>query len=401
VLSVLPLAVAIGEPGWTGGGFQPNSVWPGWLAALALCFGGAVCYQRADREQVPEEWLSPVFAGVACALLLLRAHLDASPVWIPVAWAITAAAALGVGLSTRSNGHRAVGVGVAVVAVGGLLLRLLNNEAPSGEWWLRAPGFAATLALSLGVAWSYLCRTWAPEAEREAVGCTAAGVAALVALTWSGVELHAGWLPFSWLGVTLALLWAGARMDRPALRALGIAAAAVLTCEVVGKELTLPSEHLLLLHPRSAAVLSALAAWIATAWVVHRSGTEPERAALPALVVIANLHALGWVSLEAMDLGLRLGGAAWANAAAQLGLSAAWILYAAAAIGTGFWRDNRAVRWGGVILLLLAVAKVYLFDLGFLALGYRVLSFLILAVVLFGVSYLYQKSGVGKSKTEN
>jgi uncharacterized membrane protein len=36
---------------------------------------------------------------------------------------------------------------------------------------------------------------------------------------------------------------------------------------------------------------------------------------------------------------------------------------------------------------------VYAFDLGFLALGYRVLSFLVLALILLGVSYLYQRSG--------
>jgi uncharacterized membrane protein len=254
----------------------------------------------------------------------------------------------------------------------------------------------AALALCLGVAWSYLGHAGAEEDEREWGGTAAAGAAAVVAMTWGWMGLSSGWLPFTWSLVAGVLLWTGLRLQRPSLRALGVVAAGAVTWEVLVRELTLVASHPLLLHSRSAGSLAAIAVWVAAAWIYHRWGTPAERSLLPVLVLGANLQALGWISLEVVDMGTRLGGAQWAREAAQLGLSAAWMLYAAASIGVGFRWDRIAVRWGGVALLLVAVAKAYLFDLSFLALGYRVLSFLVLALVLLGVSYLYQRKGSAK-----
>jgi uncharacterized membrane protein len=146
-------------------------------------------------------------------------------------------------------------------------------------------------------------------------------------------------------------------------------------------------------HSRTVASIALLGCWAACAAVFARYGGEGERKLVPGLLLAVNLQALGWLSLEGMDIGSRLGAARWAAEAAQFGLSAVWVLYAAAAIGVGFRWRLQAARWGGILLMLLVVAKVYLFDLGFLALGYRVLSFVVLALVLLGVSYLYQRQG--------
>jgi hypothetical protein len=82
------------------------------------------------------------------------------------------------------------------------------------------------------------------------------------------------------------------------------------------------------------------------------------------------------------------GGVGWTT---QVGLSVLWTLYAAAALGWGFIRSRASVRYAALALLGFTVLKVFVVDLGAVRTVYRVLSFLVLGVVLLGVSLLYQK----------
>jgi uncharacterized membrane protein len=75
----------------------------------------------------------------------------------------------------------------------------------------------------------------------------------------------------------------------------------------------------------------------------------------------------------------------------QVGLSVLWTLYGAAALGWGFLRSRPSVRYAALGLFGLTVAKVFLVDLAAVRTAYRILSFLVLGVVLLGVSLLYQK----------
>ncbi len=76
----------------------------------------------------------------------------------------------------------------------------------------------------------------------------------------------------------------------------------------------------------------------------------------------------------------------------QVGLSLLWTLYAAAALAWGFVRGTPVVRYGALALFGLTVVKVFLVDLAAVSTVYRVVSFLVLGVVLLGVSALYQKT---------
>ena len=82
-------------------------------------------------------------------------------------------------------------------------------------------------------------------------------------------------------------------------------------------------------------------------------------------------------------------GARWTT---QVGLSILWTLLAAAALGWGFIRSRPPVRYAALALLGLTVFKVFLVDLAAVRTAYRILSFLVLGVVLLGVSLLYQKA---------
>jgi uncharacterized membrane protein len=68
-----------------------------------------------------------------------------------------------------------------------------------------------------------------------------------------------------------------------------------------------------------------------------------------------------------------------------------WTIFASAALVWGFARSLPALRYGGLALLGVVIAKVFVVDLAAVHTGYRIVSFLVLGLVLLGVSYLYQR----------
>jgi uncharacterized membrane protein len=77
--------------------------------------------------------------------------------------------------------------------------------------------------------------------------------------------------------------------------------------------------------------------------------------------------------------------------ARQLSLSVVWALYAAAVIGVGILRKIKLLRIFGIVLSGITVLKVFFFDLSELRTIYRIVSFIILGLLLLGVSYLYNR----------
>ena len=57
----------------------------------------------------------------------------------------------------------------------------------------------------------------------------------------------------------------------------------------------------------------------------------------------------------------------------------------------GFPLRERAMRLAGLILLLVCVLKLFVFDLRNLDMPFRVLSFIVLGVILIGVSFFYSR----------
>ena len=75
-------------------------------------------------------------------------------------------------------------------------------------------------------------------------------------------------------------------------------------------------------------------------------------------------------------------------------------MWAAALVAAGIRRDAAALRWQGLALLLVVVAKTFLVDLSFLDQGYRILSFLTVGALLVAVSFLYQRRRRGDAPVE-
>src|SRR5208282_5494675 len=72
-------------------------------------------------------------------------------------------------------------------------------------------------------------------------------------------------------------------------------------------------------------------------------------------------------------------------------LTILWTCYAGLLLLLGIQRHSPLLRWQALVLLGIVVAKVFLFDLSFLARVYRILSFFILGSVLLAVSFFYQR----------
>jgi uncharacterized membrane protein len=76
---------------------------------------------------------------------------------------------------------------------------------------------------------------------------------------------------------------------------------------------------------------------------------------------------------------------------AQVVLSAFWAGLGLVAIVVGLVRDVRELRYGGLVLLGLGVAKLFLYDLAELNEIYRVLSFVAVGLLLLTGAYAYQR----------
>jgi uncharacterized membrane protein len=75
----------------------------------------------------------------------------------------------------------------------------------------------------------------------------------------------------------------------------------------------------------------------------------------------------------------------------QVLLSAFWAVTGLSGIVVGLLRDVRLLRLGGLALLLIAAAKVFLYDLAELESIYRALSFIALGLLLLGGAFAYQR----------
>jgi uncharacterized membrane protein len=72
-------------------------------------------------------------------------------------------------------------------------------------------------------------------------------------------------------------------------------------------------------------------------------------------------------------------------------LSGFWSLTGLAALTAGLLRDVRRLRFGGLALLVLALLKVFVYDLQSLDSIYRVLSFVAIGLLLLAGAFAYQR----------
>lgn len=199
------------------------------------------------------------------------------------------------------------------------------------------------------------------------------------------VRLEGKWITFSFAVEGAILVWTGFRAANHFLRQagyllLGISALRVLVFP--------PEGGAFLANPRFAAYLVMIACFAVALWSARaheRSIKGEERIEVGLFAVAINAYALIALSAEFWDY---FGEAALAQ---HLALSILWTAYAGALMFLGIREKSGLLRWQSLALFGLTVGKVFLYDLGFLDRGYRILSFFVLGAVLLAVSFLYQR----------
>jgi uncharacterized membrane protein len=71
--------------------------------------------------------------------------------------------------------------------------------------------------------------------------------------------------------------------------------------------------------------------------------------------------------------------------------SGVWLLLGVGMLAYGLLRNSLEARVASALVVLLAVAKVFLFDLAGLEGAQRAASFIVLGAVLIGIGLVYQK----------
>lgn len=68
-----------------------------------------------------------------------------------------------------------------------------------------------------------------------------------------------------------------------------------------------------------------------------------------------------------------------------------WVLFGIALFIGGVIRAIQEAKISGTVLIFIAIAKAFFFDLANLDALFRIILFLILGAILFGLSYFYQR----------
>jgi uncharacterized membrane protein len=295
-------------------------------------------------------------------------------------------------------------------AIAGPVMILALIEAWRRQWGSEAIGAlpllvgAATLAALAGA------RRRAPDdgTRRVAVVWMAAVALGFVSLAIP-LQLDRQWITIGWALEALAVILLWRRLDHPGLKYLGAALAVAVGARLLLNPYVLrygdaggwPVLNWLLytyLIPAfaigaMAAVLRPIEAERLRGW--ERSFLPGERGAMAAVLgLLAVVIGFAWINLTVLDAfaaGPRLEISLDRRPARDLTLSLAWAVYALGLLVAGVWKARTALRWVSLAFLLLAIAKVFLYDLGELEDLYRVLSLVGLAVSLILVSLLYQR----------
>lgn len=107
---------------------------------------------------------------------------------------------------------------------------------------------------------------------------------------------------------------------------------------------------------------------------------------------LALLLGFAWVTLETRHAfrGSNLAAGSMSDAESYA-YSAVWLVYAAALLAGGLWQKSQALRIGSLIVVMAAVAKVFLVDMDVLTGLWRVASFFGLGLALVAIGFLYQR----------
>lgn len=402
-----------------------------WAAAVTLglaLFYTLHIYYFLMRKIIDRELLVS-FLGLASFFVIVTVPIVLSPQWITVSWAVMALVLLWIARQLGSKTLRYV----SFVLYGIVLFRFAAIDMPNqfniplaagtpwAEYWprlLERIVMFGVPVLSLGGAHRLLAgwrkdeaaavseandlpevipADWAPRAL--------IGMAILMLFGYLHLELNRSvgfaYAPLKlpvltvlWVMLCGLLLWeAVVRNSRTLITAVVLMVVAVLAKVFV---VDLPAWSLspqflydgpYSFHDAALRLLDfgSIVAFLAVAYVCSRSGEKNVDAAwifavsgMGVLFVFLTLELNTF--LQGFLPGMRAGG-----------VSILWAVFAFCWLLRGIWRNERPLRYAGLILFLIVIGKVFFRDLAELDSFYRIIAFIVLGVVVLAGSFIYLK----------
>jgi uncharacterized membrane protein len=290
----------------------------------------------------------------------------------------------------------------------GLYLMLESAGSAGAEPWV-AVAFAAFYLLLL----RFPARG-AIHGSAEATSTLHVTIAVVFLAIAIPLKTHGRWLTIGWLAEGAALVWLATRVRSALLRVLAVLCLGLGLIALV--TVNAPASLTPIFNERFGTYLFAIAVCAFVAWLgAHADDPEgaPENTwrtiagvaglAVNVLILLAvgwEIHAYWWYLR--WHLGFRGG---WTlmhdyRMYAQFTYSAFFMVFGAVLLALGFWRRAAFLRWQGLVLLALAIGKVFTVDASALSQGYRILSFLGLGALLLAVSFVYQRDWLNLRKAE-
>ncbi len=358
------------------------------------------------------------YVGAAATFLTMAVAIQLELHWVTIAWGVEALVLTWVGLRSGERAACHAGLAVFCVAVCHWFIwdatEFANGVDPSFVPLLnrRALSSAVLVGAIAGAAWLYKRTGELDEGERSAVRTFFALTGNAVALTLLSLDLndyfaarvsqngaaqtglHAPIENARQFSVSaLWTLYAATTLALGVLRRFTLLrwGGLLLLLAAIGKVVALDSAfyaaswHLPVFNQTFMAYALLVAALAFGAWLYERApgAAEPERQVIrPVLLITANLLALAALSLEGLGYYERLLTTAALDTeifreiqeGKTFTLALVWTLYATCAFLFGAWRNARAWRWGGLLLLALTTPLV-LANLSYYDAAWHVLIF--------------------------
>ncbi|MCY4581130.1 MAG: DUF2339 domain-containing protein [Chloroflexi bacterium] len=246
--------------------------------------------------------------------------------------------------------------------------------------WADYEGWFGLVAVSLAILYglfalaAYLRAGASPRITIFSLAFASMFLALAFPLQFSGNSVALGWAAQG-----AATVWLGFYIGRWQTRAFGIAALVLAVLHLAIFDAWIgPDGYTPLINGRFVTMAFVIAAFGLTAFAFHRyrnaeAQLKIERWAMPAMLGMANLVALGLLSLEAINYldveSLRWDSLLdfverirWLGSGSLVAITVLWAVYGTAVAGVGLLRRYEPARWAGVGLLGLAIYKLLTYD---------------------------------------
>ncbi|PYL77951.1 MAG: hypothetical protein DMF26_02215 [Verrucomicrobia bacterium] len=278
-----------------------------------------------------------------------------------------------------------------------LVYQLIRTAYPSGVPGLVPAAFALPALLGLFV---LLKRTPFTSPARNAQLALFGGATLFFITLIFPIQFDRQWITVGWALEGAALCWLFHRVPHPGLRLAGVGLLAIVFVRLA------LNPAVLSYHPRAA---FPILNWyfytygIATAclFAAARLLAPPRNRVLghnvrPLLYTLGAVLAFFTVNIEIADFFSTPGVAALTfqfsgNFARDMSYSIAWALFALLLLIVGIQKRIAPTRYAGLALLGITVVKLFFHDLSQLDQLYRIVAFIVVAVIAILASFLYQR----------